>query len=61
MESWVREKRLMKVGRGESWEGERGEVRVWRKVIVGQRRDTMVRQSDDSEARERGGNSEVRK
>lgn len=24
MESWVREKRLMKVGRGESWEGERG-------------------------------------
>lgn len=53
MESWVREKRLMKVGRGESWEGERGEVRVWRKVIVGQRRDPMVRQSDDSEARER--------
>lgn len=32
MESWVREKRLMKVGRGESWEGERGAVRVWREV-----------------------------
>lgn len=29
-------------------------------MIVGQRRDTMVRQSDDSEAREREGNSEVR-
>lgn len=37
MESWVREKRLMKVGRGESWEGERGLERGSESVARGER------------------------